>query len=201
MMTSRCEYRLLLRQDNADLRLTEIGHQVGLASKERLERMKEKATRTRETIQHLSRIWIPKTPALTTYLAKLGQSEPSGSVNAADLLRRPHIRYTDVEPLLPDCAPLSPAVQEQVEISLRYEGYIEKEQHQVEGFRKAENRLLPPDTDYMQIEGLRIEARQKLCAIQPRSIGEASRISGVSPGDITVLLIWLTRWETRHPVN
>ena len=198
MMTSRCEYRLLLRQDNADLRLTEIGHQAGLASDERLERTREKAARTREAIQHLTRVWIPKTPEMTAHLAALGQSEPAGSVNAADLLRRPHIRYADLAPLVPDLDALPAAVQEQVEISLRYEGYIEKEQHQVEGFRKAENRLLPPDTDYMQIEGLRIEARQKLCAIQPRSIGEASRISGVSPGDITVLLIWLTRWEARH---
>ncbi|MBQ8094672.1 MAG: tRNA uridine-5-carboxymethylaminomethyl(34) synthesis enzyme MnmG [Clostridia bacterium] len=198
MMTSRCEYRLLLRQDNADLRLTEIGHSIGLASDERLEKMQEKAAKTKESIQQLSGIWLPKTPELCTRLSEMGQSEPAGSVNAADLLRRPHIRYQDLESLIPDLDPLSPAVQEQVEISLRYEGYIEKEQHQVENFRKAENRLLPPDTDYMQIDGLRIEARQKLNAVQPHSIGEASRISGVSPGDITVLLIWLTRWEALH---
>ena len=201
MMTSRCEYRLLLRQDNADLRLTEIGHSVGLASDERLERMREKAAKTKEVRARLTRTWIPKTPELCRQLEALGQSEPSGSVNAADLLRRPHILYTDLVPMVSDLEPLPADVQEQVEISLRYEGYIEKEQHQVESFRKAENRLLPPNTDYMQIDGLRIEARQKLCAVQPHSIGEASRISGVSPGDITVLLIWLTRWEAQHKTD
>ena len=201
MMTSRCEYRLLLRQDNADLRLTEIGYRVGLAGRERLERMQEKAAKTKEVCQHLRKTWLPKTPELCEQLGALGQAEPSGSVNAADLLRRPRIVYSDLAPLDPEYMPLSREVQEQVEISLKYEGYIEKEQRQVAAFRKEELRRLPPDVDYMQIEGLRIEARQKLNQFQPISIGEASRISGVSPGDITVLIIWLTKWEAMNGHN
>ena len=201
MMTSRCEYRLLLRQDNADQRLTEIGYSVGLASRERLERMQEKRARAQEVCHRLSRTFVPKSPALDQALTALGQPESTGSVNLADLLRRPRIGYDDLKGIDPEWAPLPPAVRDQVDISLRYAGYIEKEQRQVEAFRREENHLLPQDVDYLTVEGLRIEARQKLNAHKPRSVGEASRISGVSPGDITVLLVWLAKWEAEKAAS
>ena len=191
MMTSRCEYRLLLRQDNADLRLTEKGFQVGLASEERLARMREKRKRTEESIASLKKSWIPRSEKLDALLTERGQEPAKGSVNAADLLRRPGFFYPDLQALAPAFPDLPPAVRQQVEIELRYEGYLEKERRQVEAFRREEERSLPQDVDYMSVEGLRIEARQKLNAQKPRSLGEASRISGVSPGDIAVLLVWL----------
>ena len=193
MMTSRCEYRLLLRQDNADLRLTEIGHSVGLASDERLKRMQEKRAQTEEAVACLKKTWIGKSEVLCRWMAAHGQSEPGGSVLAADLLRRPGIEYADLKEILPDWQPLPRAVEEQVNIFLRYEGYLDKERKQVEAFRRNEGMLLPQDFDYMTLDTLRIEARQKLTAQQPRSLGEASRISGVSPGDITVLTVWLEK--------
>ena len=195
MMTSRCEYRLLLRQDNADLRLTEIGFAVGLASRERLQRMREKKAAAERAETRLRRTWIAHTPALDAWMQTHGQPDAAGSVCAADLLRRPGISYDALRAIDPDWTPLPADVCQQVEIALRYEGYIDKERRQIEAFRRAENRLLPPGTDYMQLEGLRIEARQKLNAHQPRSVGEASRISGVSPGDIAVLMVWLARLE------
>ena len=193
MMTSRCEYRLLLRQDNADLRLTQIGHDVGLASDERLARMQQKREVTQETLGQLARTWIGKTPERDAWLVAHGQGEAAGSVCAADLLRRPGIEYDDLAPILPGFAPLSPAVAEQVNISLRYDGYLAKERRQVEEFRRSEELLLPQGFDYMTLDGLRIEARQKLTAQQPRSLGEAGRISGVSPGDIAVLMVFLEK--------
>ena len=201
MMTSRCEYRLLLRQDNADLRLTEIGYKAGLASRARLERMSEKRARTEEAIAHLHHVWIAKSPELDAWTASREQGCPAGSVRAADLLRRPGIRYDDLRAILPNLPHLAHAVREQVEISLRYEGYIQKEQRQVNAFLQEEERLLPEGTDYMKIEGLRIEARQKLNHYQPKSIGAASHISGVSPGDIAVLLIWLARCKASQTLR
>ena len=195
MMTSRCEYRLLLRQDNADLRLTEIGYNVGLASRERLERMQKKRQMTEETVARLKKTWLPKSEQLDDWLIRHGQQVATGSVCAADLLRRPGIYYEDLADIDPHYEQLPFAISEQVNISLRYAGYIDKERRQVESFRQAENRLLPQNFDYMTLDGLRIEARQKLTAQQPRSIGEASRISGVSPGDVTVLMVWLTKQE------
>lgn len=200
MMTSRCEYRLLLRQDNADLRLTEIGHSVGLASDERLARMHAKRDQTQEAIARLKKTWIPKNEARDAWLVAHGQTEAAGSICAADLIRRPGIAYADLEGIDPAWTPLPPAVEQQVDIFLRYEGYLEKEKKQVEAFRRNEDLLLPQSFDYMTLDTLRIEARQKLTAHQPRSLGEASRISGVSPGDVTVLMIWLEklRRETAH---
>ena len=193
MMTSRCEYRLLLRQDNADLRLTALGHSVGLASDDRLARMQEKRAKADEAIARLKKTWIAKSPARDAWLTAHGQAEAAGSLCAADLLRRPGIGYADLEAIDPGFEPLAPAVQEQVDISLRYEGYLEKERRQVEAFRRNEDMLLPQGYDYMTLDTLRIEARQKLTAQQPRSLGEASRISGVSPGDIAVLMVFLEK--------
>ena len=193
MMTSRCEYRLLLRQDNADLRLTEIGHSVGLASDERLARMRQKRAQTDAAIARLRKTWIGKSEALDRWMALHGQAEASGSVCAADLIRRPGIGYADLESIDPAWAPLPLDVEQQVDIFLRYEGYLEKERRQVEAFRRNEDTLLPQGFDYMTLDTLRIEARQKLTSQQPRSLGEASRISGVSPGDIAVLMVWLEK--------
>ena len=193
MMTSRCEYRLLLRQDNADLRLTEIGHSVGLASDERLARMQQKRAQTEAAIARLKKTWIGKSEALDHWMALHDQAEASSSVCAADLIRRPGIGYADLESIDPAWAPLPRETLQQVDIALRYEGYLEKERKQVEAFRKNEDMLLPQGFDYMTLDTLRIEARQKLTAQQPRSLGEASRISGVSPGDIAVLMVWLEK--------
>ena len=193
MMTSRCEYRLLLRQDNADLRLTEIGHSVGLASDERLARMQQKRAQTEAAIARLKKTWIGKSEALDHWMALHDQAEASSSVCAADLIRRPGISYADLESIDPAWSPLPRETLQQVDIALRYEGYLEKERKQVEAFRKNEDMLLPQGFDYMTLDTLRIEARQKLTAQQPRSLGEASRISGVSPGDIAVLMVWLEK--------
>ena len=193
MMTSRCEYRLLLRQDNADLRLTEIGHSVGLASDERLARMQQKRAQTEAAIARLKKTWIGKSETLDRWMALHDQAEASGSVCAADLIRRPGIGYADLESIDPAWSPLPRETLQQVDIALRYEGYLEKERKQVEAFRKNEDMLLPQGFDYMTLDTLRIEARQKLTAQQPRSLGEASRISGVSPGDIAVLMVWLEK--------
>jgi len=193
MMTSRCEYRLLLRQDNADLRLTEIGHTAGLVTDERLARMKAKREQTEEAIERLKKTWIGKSSTLDAWMTAHGQSKSSGSVCAADLIRRPGICYADLKEIDPNWTPLPLAVEQQVDIFLRYEGYLDKERKQVENFRKTEETLLPQGFDYMTLDTLRIEARQKLTAQQPRSLGEASRISGVSPGDITVLMVWLEK--------
>ena len=193
MMTSRCEYRLLLRQDNADLRLTEIGHSVGLASDERLARMQQKRAQTEAAIARLKKTWIGKSETLDRWMALHDQAEASGSVCAADLIRRPGIGYADLESIDPAWAPLPRETLQKVDIALRYEGYLEKERRQVEAFRRNEDTLLPQGYDYMRLDTLRIEARQKLTAQQPRSLGEASRISGVSPGDIAVLMVWLEK--------
>ena len=193
MMTSRCEYRLLLRQDNADLRLTEVGHSVGLASDERLARMQQKRAQTEAAIARLKKTWIGKSEALDRWMALHGQAEAAGSVCAADLIRRPGISYADLESIDPAWSPLPRETLQQVDIALRYEGYLEKERRQVEAFRRSEDMLLPQGFDYMTLDTLRIEARQKLTAQQPRSLGEASRISGVSPGDIAVLMVWLEK--------
>ena len=200
MMTSRCEYRLLLRQDNADLRLTQIGYDVGLASRERLERMIQKREETKEAVARLKKTWIGRSEALSAWLAAHNQAEAAGSVCAADLIRRPGIEYADLEAIDPNFMPLPHEVEEQVNIFLRYEGYLEKERKQVEAFRKSEDTLLPQGFDYQTIEGLRIEARQKLTAHQPRSLGEAGRISGVSPGDTAVLMVWLEK-RAREQAN
>ena len=201
MMTSRCEYRLLLRQDNADLRLTELGYAVGLATEERLARMRAKRDAMEQAISKLSKSWIGKTSERDAWLVAHGQSEAAGSVCAADLLRRPGIVYDDLRDVWSDWQRLAPDVAEQVNIFLRYEGYLEKERKQVEAFRRNEGILLPQGFDYMALDGLRIEARQKLTRQQPRSLGEASRISGVSPGDITVLMVWLEKMRRERPAS
>ncbi len=193
MMTSRAEYRLLLRQDNADLRLTELGHGVGLASPERLERMRAKREQTDEALARLNATHFPAGPVLDAWLQAHGQPPTLTSPSAADLLRRPGLAYAELASLDPAWAPLPAQVEEQLDIAIRYEGYIDKQSTQVAQFQRAERKRLPADLDYAAIPGLRIEARQKLAAHRPDSVGQAARISGVSPSDIAVLLIWVEK--------
>ena len=191
IMTSRCEYRLLHRQDNADQRLTHIGAQVGLVSPERLKAVEEKYEAVRREIRRLESSGIPGSEALNALLRERGTTEVTNSVRLADLVRRPQVSYADIAPFDKDRPQLPLTITDEVEIMLKYEGYLARQQKQVEEFRKEESRLLPQDIDYATIAGLRLEAREKLSQIRPLSIGQAGRISGVSPADIAVLLIWL----------
>lgn len=189
MMTSRSEYRLLHRQDNADERLCDIGAAIGLVSQERLSAVKEKYAAVAAEIKRLESTHIPPSDELNAMLETKGSAKASSGVSLADLIRRPELTYADLAELDPSRPELSRAVGEQVEIRLKYEGYIKRQLKQVEEFTRLENRLLPDDIDYDAIAGLRLEAREKLKAIRPKSFGQAGRISGVSPADISVLMI------------
>ena len=191
IMTSRSEYRLLHRQDNADQRLTSIGARIGLVPPERLKQVEEKYEAVGREIRRLESTGIPASDALNTMLAAKDSAEVTNSARLADLLRRPQISYADIAPFDPTRPALDAAIADEVEIQIKYEGYLARQQKQVEEFKKAEQRILPDDLDYNTIAGLRLEARQKLSEVRPMSIGQASRISGVSPADIAVLLIWL----------
>ena len=195
IMTSRSEYRLLHRQDNADQRLTPVGFQVGLISQTRLQEVEEKYRQVHREIHRLESTGVAESPVLRQLLEQAGTAAVKGSARLADLLRRPQLHYDDIAPVDPDRPALSPAVREQVEIQLKYAGYLARQKRQVEEFKREETRLLPPDLDYHILSGLRLEARQKLSEIRPVSIGQAGRISGVSPADIAVLLIYLEQ----HP--
>ena len=191
IMTSRSEYRLLHRQDNADQRLTHIGAKVGLVSAERLAQVEEKYASVRREISRLESNGVPASKALNEMLAKRESTPVENSARLADLLRRPQVTYEDLAPFDPGRPQLPPAVTEEVQIQLKYAGYLARQEKQVAEFKKEESRLLPSQIDYDSIAGLRLEARQKLSQIRPMSIGQASRISGVSPADIAVLLIWM----------
>ena len=191
IMTSRSEYRLLHRQDNADQRLTHIGAAVGLVPPERLAQVEEKYAAVQREINRLEGCGVPASQELNAMLAQRDSAPVTNSARLADLLRRPQVCYADIAPFDPQRPQLPPAVTDEVEIQLKYAGYLARQQKQVEEFRKEESRRLPEDLDYEAIGGLRLEARQKLGQIRPLSIGQASRISGVSPADIAVLLIWM----------
>ena len=191
IMTSRSEYRLLHRQDNADQRLTRIGGQIGLIPPERVQAVEEKYAQVRREVQRLEGSGIPASEELNAMLARKGTAPVANSARLADLLRRPQVSYADIAPFDPERPELSPAVTDEVEIQVKYAGYLTRQEKQVEEFKKEEARLLPDDLDYAAIPGLRLEAREKLAAIHPVSIGQAGRISGVSPADIAVLLIYL----------
>ena len=191
IMTSRSEYRLLHRQDNADQRLTHMGAAIGLVPPERLAQVEEKYEAVRREVRRLESNGIPSSEALNEMLASRDTAPVANSARLADLLRRPQVSYTDLAPFDTDRPVLSEAITNEVEIQIKYAGYLERQQRQVEEFRKEESRLLPADINYEAITGLRLEARQKLAEIRPLSIGQAGRISGVSPSDIAVLLIWL----------
>ena len=191
MMTSRAEYRLLLRQDNADLRLTEIGHNVGLISDERYERFLNKKANIEKEIQRLKNTIVKPTKEVNELLIENGTSELTTGTKMSELLKRTELNYEKLAKIDTERPELSQQEQEEVEIQVKYEGYIKMQEAQVEKFKKLETKLLPEDINYEEINGLSLEARQKLNKFKPRSIGQASRISGVSPADISVLLIYL----------
>lgn len=193
IMTSRSEYRLLHRQDNADERLTPIGHRIGLVSDAQLAAVEGKYAAVRAELRRLESTGTPASPELNAFLQSVGSSPVVSAARMIDLLRRPELDYDMLAPFDRTRPALPPAVTRQVEIRVKYEGYLQRQQKQIEEFTREEERLLPPDADYNSIAGLRLEARQKLSQIRPRSIGQAGRISGVSPSDIAVLLIWLEK--------
>lgn len=192
MLTSRSEYRLILRQDNADQRLTPIGYEIGLISKVRYEKLCEKKRLIDEEINRVQKVNVSPT-AVNDYLVSKGTEPLTTGAKLSQLIRRPQLSYEGLAPF-DECRPeLSDEVKEQVELSIKYEGYIKIQLEQIESMRKLEKRTLPTDTDYSEIRGLRLEAAEKLNKIKPVSVGQASRISGVNPADISVLLIWLER--------
>ena len=193
MMTSRSEYRLLLRQDNADNRLTAIGHRLGLVSGERLAAVEEKYRTVDREIRRLASHGLPPSAELNEFLESRGTAPVHDGASLLALLRRPQVRYEDLRRFDPDMPDLPPEAAEQVEISVKYEGYIQRQAQEVEELRRMEGRKLPPDLDYAAIQGLRLEAREKLAAVRPLDLGQASRISGVSPADVAALMIYLER--------
>ena len=191
MMTSRAEYRLLLRQDNADLRLTEIGHEVGLISDDRYDKFLIKKKAIEDEVERLRNVVVKPTEINNNHLESIGTTRITTGFKMADLLKRPQVTYENLALIDVDRVELDERVKKEVEILLKYEGYINLESVQVDKFKKLENKKLSEDINYYEISGLRLEARQKLDKVKPSSVGQASRISGVSPADITVLLIWI----------
>ena len=193
MMTSRTEYRLVQRQDNADQRLTPVGYEIGLVSKERYEGVLEKYRRVETELNRLEHTGAAPTPELEAFLAAKGENFPQSGAKLASLLRRPGISYDELAPFDPQRPDLPRLVTEQVEIRLKYDGYIQRQNRQIKEFQRMEHHALPADVDYSEIQSLRIEARQKLNQIRPLNLGQASRISGVSPADLAALIFWLER--------
>ena len=195
MMTSRTEYRLLHRQDNADRRLAPIGYELGLVSRERYEAVREKYAAVDREVRRLERTGTPPTPELAALLEGRGEPPVKDGARLADLLRRPRLSYADLAPFDPGRPDLPPSVAGEAEITIKYAGYIDRQLRQVEEVKRLEERPMPPDIDYLSIEGLRLEARQKLAAIRPKNLGQAGRVSGVSPADVAVLMVYLKQRE------
>ena len=195
MMTSRAEYRLLLRQDNADQRLTKIGYEIGLISQDRYDRLKLKEKLIEEEVSRVEHVHVGTSEKVQNLLAQYQSTPLNSGISLAELIRRPELTY-QVLATIDEARPefpkdLSEEVSEQVNISIKYDGYIKRQKKQVEQFKKLENKKIPENIDYDQVKSLRIEAVQKLKEFRPVSIGQASRISGVSPADISVLLVYL----------
>ena len=193
MMTSRAEYRLLLRQDNADMRLTEMALKTGLISDERLKKLHEKKEGLRQGTEYLKNKWVPPTDTMNQLLESKGETKMNASARLSDLIKRPNLTYDDLRVADENLPDLRNDAKEQTEIELKYEGYISRQQAETRKFLREEQMSLPQDLDYMLIDTLRIEARQKLNKVKPTSLGQASRIPGVSPGDITVLMILMEK--------
>jgi tRNA uridine 5-carboxymethylaminomethyl modification enzyme len=198
MMTARAEYRLLLRQDNADRRLTPTGHIVGLVKPEHWLQYETKQAHITAEIERCRKTRIGPSPAVNDLLESHQSSPLKSGMALADLLRRPELHYAALAPIDPARPDLTWAEQYTVEVDLKYEGYIKLEEERISRFLRLEHRLLPDALDYLQVAGLRIEARQKLQKLRPASIGQASRISGVSPADISVLMVYLESWQRRQ---
>ncbi|TXK92128.1 tRNA uridine-5-carboxymethylaminomethyl(34) synthesis enzyme MnmG [Parageobacillus sp. SY1] len=201
LLTSRAEYRLLLRHDNADLRLTELGYKIGLISEERYQKFLAKKEAIEREKKRLKSYIIKPTKEVQDVIRQAGGSELKDGIRAADLLRRPEMTYEHIKQLAPAEEEISPAVAEQVEIQIKYEGYIQKSLQQVERLKKMENKKIPEDIDYDAIHGLATEARQKLKQVRPLSIAQASRISGVNPADISILLVYLEQGRIARVSN
>jgi tRNA uridine 5-carboxymethylaminomethyl modification enzyme len=201
LLTSRAEYRLLLRHDNADLRLTEYGHQIGLISDERYEKFLSKKAAIEEEKKRLTGTILKPSGQVQELIRSLGGSELKDGIRASDLLKRPEMTYDHIEALTPSDVPLDHDVKEQVEIQVKYEGYIEKSLQQVERLKKMENKRIPENIDYDAITGIATEAKQKLKKIKPLSIAQASRISGVNPADISILLVYLETGKIARVAN
>ena len=201
LLTSRAEYRLLLRHDNADLRLTEVGREIGLIKEERYERFTNKKLQIEQEKERLSSIIIKPRPEVQELIRNIGGSELKDGIRASDLLRRPEMTYEHIHLLVPSEVELSDEVKEQVEIQIKYEGYIEKSLQQVERMKKMENKKIPVDIDYDAISSLASEARQKLKDVRPLSVGQASRISGVNPADISILLVYIEQGKIARVSN
>ena len=199
MMTSRAEYRLLLRQDNADLRLTKLGYEIGLISEERYQWILTKEKQIEDEVQRIHEVRVGASRNVQEVLEKYDSIPLNTGVSLADLIRRPELDYEKLAPLDPERPDLKKEVRDQVNINIKYEGYIDRQIKQVKQFKKLEKKKLPTDFDYNAIHGLRIEAVQKLNALQPLNIGQASRISGVSPADISVLLVYLEQLKYTNP--
>lgn len=200
MMTSRSEYRLVLRQDNADERLTPIGHEIGLISEARWKKFCEKQAMKEAERKRVEKLVFSPTKELNDLLVSRETSPVTSGVHMSDLLRRPQITYEALAPVDTTRPNYPASVFENVEIELKYEGYIRRQKADIAEMRRLEKKLLPKNVDYEQIEGLRMEAREKLNKVRPANIGQASRISGVSPADVSVLLIWLAK-EGGEPVH
>ena len=198
MMTSRAEYRLLLRQDNADLRLTEIGHKIGLISEERYQKFLKKKANIEKEIERLQKTVVKPTEEINNFLIEQGTTALSTGTKMAELLKRPELNYESMKAIDKDRPELSRQEKEEIEIQVKYEGYIKLQEAQVEKFKKLEEKILPEDIDYETIKGISLEGRQKLNKFKPHSIGQASRISGVSPADVSVLLITLQQLKNKE---
>ncbi|MEX0416340.1 tRNA uridine-5-carboxymethylaminomethyl(34) synthesis enzyme MnmG [Bacillus sp. C30] len=201
LLTSRAEYRLLLRHDNADLRLTEVGREIGLIKEDRYERFTNKKLQIEQEKERLEGIFIKPRPEVQELIRSIGGSELKDGIRASDLLRRPEVTYEHIHLLVPSEVALSDEITEQVEIQTKYEGYIEKSLQQVERMKKMENKKIPVDIDYDAISSLASEARQKLKDVRPLSMGQASRISGVNPADVSILLIYIEQGKIARVSN
>ncbi|RKF44475.1 tRNA uridine(34) 5-carboxymethylaminomethyl synthesis enzyme MnmG [Bacillus wiedmannii] len=201
LLTSRAEYRLLLRHDNADLRLTEVGREIGLIKEERYERFTNKKLKIEQEKERLGSIIIKPRPEVQELIRSIGGSELKDGIRASDLLRRPEMTYEHIHLLVPSEVELSDEITEQVEIQIKYEGYIEKSLQQVERMKKMENKKIPVDIDYDAISSLASEARQKLKDVRPLSMGQASRISGVNPADVSILLVYIEQGKIARVSN
>ncbi len=200
MMTSRAEYRLLLRQDNADLRLTKIGYKIGLIGEERYRNLLQKEESIERETKRVNQALIGASSFVQEFLIQNGSQSLKTGTTVGELIRRPELNYDLLEPVDLERKPLPKDVREQVNINIKYEGYIERQLRQVDQFKKLENKNIPDNIDYEQVKSLRIEARQKLMKLRPASVGQASRISGVSPADISVLLVYLEQFRKKDTV-
>ena len=198
MMTSRSEYRLVLRQDNADERMTPIGRKIGLISDDRWRRFQTKESQKKAELERAEKTVLPPSEALNDILVSRGTAPITTGARLAELIRRPQLNYEVLKPVDPERPEFPDAVFENVEIELKYEGYIKRQKAQIDEMRRLENRHLPETVDYESMTGLRVEARERLQEVRPESIGQASRIYGVSPADISVLLIWLSKKERKQ---